>query len=172
MATCITIQTKTAKNMPTSVALQTATITISVKLISLLMICCSGCAIQLNKNDSAVKMLSATATTSFKLDYGAQVSAVVPQPITRTAQGTLQHASNQIQVYFTILFTALAFGERPTRAQWLGGGVALAGMAIIASARWGHASLWPFALTLVAALCWGAGNVVGKRIGRVDPIAE
>jgi O-acetylserine/cysteine efflux transporter len=77
----------------------------------------------------------------------------------------------QIQVYFTILFAALAFGERPTPAQWLGGGVALAGMAIIASARWGHASLWPFALTLFAALAWGAGNVVGKRIGRVDPIA-
>ena len=37
----------------------------------------------------------------FKLDYGAQVSAVVPQPIVRTAQGTLQQMTNQIQVYFT-----------------------------------------------------------------------
>ncbi len=77
----------------------------------------------------------------------------------------------QIQVYFTILLAALAFGERPTRAQLLGGGVALAGMGLIASARWGHADLWPFALTLAAALAWGAGNVVGKRIGRVDAIA-
>ena len=77
----------------------------------------------------------------------------------------------QVQVYFTILLAALAFGERPTRGQILGGGVALAGMGVIASARWGHASLAPFALTLGAALSWGAGNVVGKRIGRVDPIA-
>jgi O-acetylserine/cysteine efflux transporter len=77
----------------------------------------------------------------------------------------------QVQVYFTILLAALAFGERPTRAQLLGAGVALAGMAVIAAARWGHASLWPFALTLFAALSWGAGNAVGKRIGRVDPFA-
>ena len=47
----------------------------------------------------------------------------------------------------------------------------MAGIAVIASARWGHANLWPFALTLAASLCWGAGNVVGRRIGRVDPIA-
>jgi O-acetylserine/cysteine efflux transporter len=77
----------------------------------------------------------------------------------------------QMQVYFTILLAALFLGERPTRPQLLSAGVALAGMALIASARWAHASLGPFALTLAAALCWGAGNVVGKRIGRVDPLA-
>ncbi len=77
----------------------------------------------------------------------------------------------QMQVYFTILFAALYFGERPTRPQLFSAGVALAGMALIASARWAHASLGPFALTLAAAVCWGAGNVVGKRMGRVDPLA-
>jgi O-acetylserine/cysteine efflux transporter len=77
----------------------------------------------------------------------------------------------QMQVCFTLLFAALFLSERPTRAQLLSAGVALAGMAIIASARWGHASPWPFALTLAASVCWGAGNVVGRRIGRVDPLA-
>jgi O-acetylserine/cysteine efflux transporter len=77
----------------------------------------------------------------------------------------------QMQVYFTILFAALVLGEQPTSAQLLSAGVALAGMAILAAARWGHASLWPFVLTLAAAFSWGAGNVVGKRMGRVDPIA-
>jgi O-acetylserine/cysteine efflux transporter len=77
----------------------------------------------------------------------------------------------QMQVYFTVLLAVLAFGERPTRTQLLGAAIALVGMAAIGSARWAHASLGPFALTLAAAFCWGAGNVVGKRIGRVDPIA-
>ena len=77
----------------------------------------------------------------------------------------------QVQVYFTILLAGLVFGERPTRVQLVGAGVALAGMGVIAAARWGHASPWPFVLTLGAALCWGGGNVVGKRVGRVDPIA-
>ncbi|MDE3177831.1 MAG: EamA family transporter [Pseudomonadota bacterium] len=77
----------------------------------------------------------------------------------------------QSQVYFTILFAAVALGERPTREQWIGGAVALAGMVVIASTRWGGASLRPFALTLGAAVCWGVGNVVGKRIGRVDALS-
>lgn len=77
----------------------------------------------------------------------------------------------QIQVYFTLSLAALWLGERPTRPQLLGAGVALAGMAVIGWARWANASLGPFALTLAAAFCWGAGNVVGKRIGRVDPVA-
>ena len=77
----------------------------------------------------------------------------------------------QTQVYFTILFAALFLAERPTRAQMTGAGIALAGMLVIAWARAGHASLGPFLLTLAAAVCWGAGNIVGKRLGRVDPIA-
>ncbi len=36
----------------------------------------------------------------FELDLGAQVVAVVPQPITRNANGTLTQAQNQIVVYF------------------------------------------------------------------------
>ena len=77
----------------------------------------------------------------------------------------------QMQVYFTLALAVLVFGERPTRPQLIGAGVALAGMGLIGSARFAHASLWPFALTLAAAFCWGSGNAVGKRIGRVDPLA-
>jgi O-acetylserine/cysteine efflux transporter len=76
----------------------------------------------------------------------------------------------QMQVYFTILLAVVFFGERPTRAQMIGAGVALTGIALIAAARFAHASLLPFALTLAAALCWGAGNAMGKKVGKVDPI--
>lgn len=38
--------------------------------------------------------------SSFRLDLGAQVVAVVPQPITRAAGGTLSQARDQIVVYF------------------------------------------------------------------------
>jgi len=76
----------------------------------------------------------------------------------------------QAQVYFTLVFTTLLFGERPTSAQIGGALISLAGMALIGSAR-AQAGLWPFLLTLAAAACWGAGNAMGKRIGRVDPLA-
>jgi O-acetylserine/cysteine efflux transporter len=77
----------------------------------------------------------------------------------------------QLQVYFTVLFAAICFGERPLPSQLAGAGVALVGMGVIASARSAHASLGPILLTLAAAVCWGSGNVVGKKVGRVDPIA-
>ena len=77
----------------------------------------------------------------------------------------------QMQVVFTIALAAALFAERPSAWQALGSAIAVAGIAVIAAARWGQASFTPFALTLGAAVCWSAGNIVGKRIGRVDPVA-
>ena len=39
-------------------------------------------------------------TVDFRLDLGAQVVAVVPQPITANPNGTLSQQRNQIVVYF------------------------------------------------------------------------
>ena len=39
-------------------------------------------------------------TVSFSLDLGAQVKAVVPQPVTRLADGSLSQARNVVEVYF------------------------------------------------------------------------
>ena len=77
----------------------------------------------------------------------------------------------QAQVFFTLGFAALAFGERPTPAQLAGAALSLLGMTLIGSARLQNASLGPFLLTLGAAVCWAAGNIVGKKMGRVDPLA-
>ncbi len=44
----------------------------------------------------------ADLTMNFTLDLGAQVAAVVPQPVTRDAAGKLSQAVNQIEVYFNV----------------------------------------------------------------------
>ncbi|RBP16807.1 O-acetylserine/cysteine efflux transporter [Roseiarcus fermentans] len=77
----------------------------------------------------------------------------------------------QAQVYFTIFIAWIALGERPSRAQAIGAGVAFAGMAVIASERLAGASFWPFLLVALAALFWGAGNVVAKTAGKIDALA-
>jgi O-acetylserine/cysteine efflux transporter len=77
----------------------------------------------------------------------------------------------QAQVFFTLAFAAIAFGERPTPAQLAGAAISVLGMTLIGSARLQHASMGPFLLTLGAAVCWAAGNIVGKKMGRVDPLA-
>ncbi len=77
----------------------------------------------------------------------------------------------QAQVYFTILIAWLVLGERPRRMQAIGAGIAFAGMAVIGSDRLGGAGVGPFLLVVLAALFWGAGNVVAKTTGKIDALA-
>ena len=74
----------------------------------------------------------------------------------------------QTQVFFTIGLAMLLAGERIRAYQGLALALAAAGLAVIAT-RTDHATTpWGLALVLVAALSWAAGNIVGRRAGRVD----
>jgi O-acetylserine/cysteine efflux transporter len=75
------------------------------------------------------------------------------------------------QVFFTIALAWLLFSERPRRVQVIGSFAGLLGMAVIGSERRAGASLEPFLLVILAALCWGAGNVLAKSVGKVDMLA-
>jgi O-acetylserine/cysteine efflux transporter len=68
----------------------------------------------------------------------------------------------QSQVVFTIVIAAGVLRERPTAAQV--GGVALGtlGLVVVGLGRGGHVTLVPLALTLLAGLSWGIGNVVSR----------
>ncbi|HSI57400.1 MAG TPA: EamA family transporter [Ideonella sp.] len=83
----------------------------------------------------------------------------------------------QVQVFFTVGMAMARGGERVTPLQVLACGLAVAGMAVIAS----HAndtvaagvvavSLRGLALVLVAALCWAAANLVARSAGRIDAL--
>jgi len=74
----------------------------------------------------------------------------------------------QTQALFTIVFAALALGERPSPAQWTGSAVALAGLALIGLSVGGDFSPAAFALTLVSPVSFGVGNVLLKRLGPAD----
>ena len=77
----------------------------------------------------------------------------------------------QSQVFWTILFAWAAMGEKPGLAQVAGGLVAMSGVVVIASARAGGATLFPFLLVVAAAMSWSLGNIIGKLAGRVDMLA-
>lgn len=79
----------------------------------------------------------------------------------------------QTQVFFTIGLAALMAGERPRPLQWAGLALALGGLLVIAAHRGADQGATPLGLALVlaAALCWAAGNLVGRRAGRVDMLA-
>ena len=74
----------------------------------------------------------------------------------------------QSQALFTIVFAALTLGERPTRRQWVGIAVALAGLAAIATTVGANLTLAGLLLTLVSPISFGIGNVLLKRLAPVD----
>ncbi|HEY7205573.1 MAG TPA: EamA family transporter [Methylomirabilota bacterium] len=74
----------------------------------------------------------------------------------------------QTQGLFTILFSALALRERPTRRQWLGSALAAAGLLVIASTAGGDLTALGLGLSALSAMSWGVGNVLVKRLPPVD----
>jgi O-acetylserine/cysteine efflux transporter len=78
----------------------------------------------------------------------------------------------QAQVFFTLGFATLLLGERVTRAQALGTVLAALGIAVLVASRvraGASATLVGLALTLLAALSWGFGNVLAKLAARRAP---
>lgn len=74
----------------------------------------------------------------------------------------------QTQAFFTILFAGLALGEKPTRRQLSGAAVAFAGLAVIAGTVGRDLTAVGLCLTAMSAVSWGIGNVLVKRLPRVE----
>lgn len=71
----------------------------------------------------------------------------------------------QAQVIFTILIAAGVLRERPTRGQVAGVLLGSVGLLVVALGRGGEVPLLALALTLLAALTWGVGNVLSRASG-------
>jgi O-acetylserine/cysteine efflux transporter len=74
----------------------------------------------------------------------------------------------QTQALFTILFAGLALGEKLTRRQLCGTAVAFAGLAVIAVTVGHDLTAVGLCLTAMSAVSWGIGNVLLKRLPRVE----
>ena len=76
----------------------------------------------------------------------------------------------QTQVFITLLLSALAFGDRLRLSNFLGLALAFAGLSLLmfASVSGRGVSIPGFILTLCAAASWACGNIVTKKIGKVD----
>ncbi|WP_323121117.1 EamA family transporter [Burkholderia alba] len=77
----------------------------------------------------------------------------------------------QAQAFFTLVFAMAFLGER-LRAQNLAGlAIAAIGLAVIASQGGRAMTLAGFLLTIGAAALWACGNIVTKKIGKVDLVS-
>jgi O-acetylserine/cysteine efflux transporter len=71
---------------------------------------------------------------------------------------------------FTVMLAAAVFGERISRRQAIGIGVAVLGLASIAFYRAQVAALLPVVLTLAAGLGWAIGNVCSREARAPKPL--
>jgi O-acetylserine/cysteine efflux transporter len=74
----------------------------------------------------------------------------------------------QIQVVFTIALAMRGTGERLAPVQYLALGLAVAGVAVILAHTGGSTTLTGVLLVIAAAFCWSLGNMVQRRVGKVD----
>ncbi|MGY2743768.1 O-acetylserine/cysteine efflux transporter [Arthrobacter sp. UYCu723] len=69
----------------------------------------------------------------------------------------------QAQVLLTVLLAAGLLGERPSRRQFAGVVLGVAGLAVVAVGRSLVAPALPLMIVLAAALSWAAGNIVARK---------
>ncbi len=74
----------------------------------------------------------------------------------------------QSQAFFTLIFAAVFIGERVRTSNIVGLVVAAAGLTLIGMQVDRAMTLAGFLLTIVAASMWAMGNVVTRRIGKVN----
>jgi O-acetylserine/cysteine efflux transporter len=77
----------------------------------------------------------------------------------------------QVQVFFSMFFAVLLFGEQPQFTQIFGALVSFAGIGIVAFHFDQHVSLLGFACILGAAASWGIGNLIAKKMNTTDLIS-
>jgi len=74
----------------------------------------------------------------------------------------------QSQAFFTLFFAALFLGERIRSANLLGLVIAACGLALIGAQSGQGMTLSGFVLTICAASMWALGNIVTRKVGKVN----
>ena len=76
----------------------------------------------------------------------------------------------QASAPFTLVLGALLLGEKVRSRQWLGIGIAVAGMVLVGVSRAQAAAVLPFLLVLVGGLGWAFGNLASRLAQPPNPL--
>jgi O-acetylserine/cysteine efflux transporter len=77
----------------------------------------------------------------------------------------------QVQVFFTILLAIMFLHEKPSAWQIAGAIIAFSGIGLVSANLGGDISALGMGLIIAAAASWGAGNLISKRLGKIDMLA-
>ncbi|MCB9992360.1 MAG: EamA family transporter [Hyphomicrobiaceae bacterium] len=107
----------------------------------------------------------------FGLTFGLALYAFLNFALATGMPAGLASVVLQVQAFFTMLIAFFWHRERPKWQQIAGAVIAFAGIGVMAVNRLEGAALWPFVLTLLAAVSWGLANNFAKTFGGANPVA-
>jgi O-acetylserine/cysteine efflux transporter len=108
---------------------------------------------------------------AYGLAFGVALYAFLNLSIAWGMPAGLSSLVLQTQAFFTMALAFALLGERPSRFQVMGAGIAFVGIGVIALERLEGAGLMPLLLVLLAGLSWGLANVLTKKAGKVNAVA-
>ncbi|WP_051960790.1 EamA family transporter [Devosia riboflavina] len=108
---------------------------------------------------------------AFGLSFGFALYAFLNLSISWGMPAGLSSLVLQTQAFFTMAMAFVLLGERPSRFQVIGAGIAFLGIGVIAFERIEGAGFVPLMMVLLAAVAWGLANVLTKKAGKVNAIA-
>lgn len=68
----------------------------------------------------------------------------------------------QLQVFFTVIFAFMIYGERPTAAQTTGATLGFCGVAVIGASNSTVSPVLPFLMVIASGAAWGMANIIAK----------
>ncbi len=77
----------------------------------------------------------------------------------------------QSQAFFTMALAVTMLGEIPLKSHIAGAAVAFGGLAVIGLERLNITAMVPLLMCVGAAFSWAIGNIVNRKVGRVNAIA-
>lgn len=77
----------------------------------------------------------------------------------------------QSQAFFTMALAVTLLGEIPLKSHIAGAAVAFGGLAVIGLERLNITALVPLLMCIGAAFSWAIGNIVNRKVGRVNAIS-
>jgi len=77
----------------------------------------------------------------------------------------------QLHVFFSVLLGALFLNEKFHSWQIIGALIAFSGIALVAMHLSGSVTLTGFLLVIGSAAAWGTGNVISKKLGKVNMVS-
>lgn len=77
----------------------------------------------------------------------------------------------QVHVFFTIILAVTFLGEQPSIWQIIGAITSFVGLGLVVTNLGGEISWLGLLLIIAAAASWGVGNLISKKLGKVDMLA-